>query len=103
MSKLFPSQQGLSLAVTHLNAPYGSVVCTGDLMESLSHGQLRASSIKAAAILSYLFVEVEPRLVMRCAMESGASFPMANQLYMETVKGGAPRSAPWESSIKNLL
>lgn len=86
-----------------MNAPYGPIVTTGDLADSLSHGELRAASIKAAAILSYLFIEVEPRLVMQCAMESGSSLPLANQLYAATIKGGAPRSTLWESSIKDLL
>ena len=103
MSNFNSPQHGLSMAVTHLNAPYGAIVCASDLIESLSQGELRAASAKAAAILSYLFVEVEPRLVMQCAMESGSSLPMANQLYSNTIKGGAPRSALWESSIKDLL
>lgn len=91
------------MAVTHLNAPYGAIVCASDLIESLSHGELRANSAKAAAILSYLFVEVEPRLVMQCAMESGSSLSLANKLYSDTIKSGAPRSASWESSIKDRL
>ena len=103
MSNSSPHQHGISMAVTHLNAPYGAIVSPGDLIESLSQGELRAASPKAAAILSYLFVEVEPRLVMQCAMESGSSRPLANQLYSDTIKGGAPRSALWESSIKALL
>lgn len=103
MSNSSPHQHGISMAVAHLNAPYGEIVSPGDLIESLSQGELRAASPKAAAILSYLFVEVEPRLVMRCAMESGSSLPMANQLYSDTIKGGAPRSALWESSVKALL
>lgn len=103
MSKLTLQQHGISMAVTHLNAPYGAIVCARDIIDSLSQGELRAASSKAAAILSYLFVEVEPRLVMQCAMESGSSLPMANQLYSNTIKGGAPRSPLWESSIKDLL
>lgn len=103
MSKINSQQHGISMAVTHLNAPYGAIVCANNLIESLSQGELRAASPKAAAILSYLFVEVEPRLVMQCAMESGSSLPMVNQLYSDTIRGGAPRSAPWESSIKALL
>ena len=103
MTKIYHSQHGLSMAVTHLNAPYGAIVCARDLVDSLSHGELRAASAKATAILSYLFIEVEPRLVMRCAIESGSSLPKANQLYSDTIKSGAPRSALWESSIKDLL
>lgn len=103
MSKNNQQQHGISMAVTHLNAPYGAIVCATDLIESLIQGELRAASPKAAAILSYLFVEVEPRLVMQCAMESGSSLPIVNQLYLDTIKGGAPRSALWESSITALL
>ncbi len=91
------------MAVTHLNAPYGSIVCPGDLIDSLRQGELRAASPKAAAVLSYLFVEVEPRLVMKCAVESGSTLMMANRLYLCTIQEGAPRSAPWESSVKDLL
>ena len=103
MPNLNPNQHGIAMAVTHLNAPYGAIVSPSDLIESLSQGGLRAASPKAAAILSYLFIEVEPQLVMRCAMESGSSLLKANQLYSDTIKGGAPRSALWESSIKALL
>lgn len=97
------AQPGLSMAMAHLNAPYGAIVCADDLASSLALGELRASSAKASAILSYLFVEVEPRLVMQCAREAGSSLPKANQLYLSTVQGGAPRSALWETSVKDVL
>ncbi len=91
------------MVVAHLNAPYGPVVCADDLAGSLAHGEIRAASAQAAAILSYLFIEVEPRLVMRCAMEAGATLPIANQLYSDTLKSGVPRSALWESSVMDIL
>ena len=94
---------GLSMAVTHWNAPYGSVVSVDDLAESLRHGEIRTSSENVAAILSYLFIELEVRPVMRCAMAAGATMPKANQLHLSMLEQGSPACPEWESSLRDLL
>ncbi|WP_082516723.1 hypothetical protein [Acidovorax sp. Leaf78] len=85
-----------SLIATHLNAPYGRIVSAGDVALSLTSGRLSAATKAANDILSGLFAEVEPRLILRCAQEEGAALEAVQRLYEETVVQGCVRSPEWE-------
>lgn len=91
------------LITSHLNAPYGAVVDVSDLVVSLCAGRLAAGSPQANAVLSYLFIEIEPRLIITCALEVGASWASVHALYGDTLAHAAPQSRQWESSVKGLL
>ena len=95
----------LGLAVTHLNAPAGSVLSEAQLTRSLRDGSVRgiADSPAAAALVSYLFVEVEPRLIAQCASDAGASLAQADLLYQESLRDGLPRVPAWEQAVVHLL
>ncbi len=83
----------LSLAVTHLNAPVGNCLTVAPL----------ADSPTAAALLRYLFVELEPRLIVLCAYETGTDVAHANMVYQENLQNAMPRVPAWGKSIEFLL
>lgn len=97
------SDSGLQLAVTHLNVPVGPVLTTEDLARALRSGSVAGFDKRAAAILSHLFVEVEPSLIARCAHEAGSDLRRANELYKESLQAHLPRVPQWEAAVEQLL
>lgn len=93
----------VALITSHLNAPYGGVLCAQDLAESLCIGRLVGKTEQANALLGYLFVETEPRLIATCALEVGSSLLRANQLYLDTLAHHAPRCPQWEHAVQGQL
>lgn len=95
----------LGLAVTHLNASTGPVLTTEQLAASLRAGSAAAlaASPAASALVRYLFVEVEPRLIAACARQAGAGLQLANQLYEENLRHAMPRVRAWEQAVAHLL
>ena len=93
------------MAATHLNAPTGPVLSAEQLAEALRAGSVDviAHWPAAAALVSYLFVEVEPRLITLCANEAGAGLAQANRLYQESLRDGLPRVSAWEQAVAHLL
>jgi hypothetical protein len=92
-----------ALITSHLNAPFGDVLCVQDLAESLSVGRLSAKTERANAVLGYLFVETEPRLIAACVQEVGSSMDNANRLYLETLDHQVPRCPLWERVFRGQL
>lgn len=74
-----------SMIATHLNTPYGKIVCEQDVIDSLRNGHFSATTEPANAILSALFLEILPELIYRCAREIGASQEAIFQLYQQSV------------------
>jgi len=98
------SKSGLDLAVTHMNAPVGPILTSEDLQSALRAGRLTAiQSPAAAALATYLFVELEPPLIVRCIREAGSDLHRANEMYEDTLRAKAPRSLSWERSVAELL
>jgi hypothetical protein len=97
------SASGLQLAVTHLNVPVGPVVTEDDLTRALQAGSVAGFDDKVAAVLSYLFVEIEPALIARCAREAGSDLRRANELYKESLQAHLPRVPRWEKAVEHLL
>ncbi|MGH8236814.1 MAG: hypothetical protein ACREXP_07295 [Steroidobacteraceae bacterium] len=97
------SASGLQLAVTHLNVPVGPLVTEGDLARALQAGSVAGFDDKVAAVLSYLFVEIEPALIARCARESGSDLRRANEPYKESLQAHLPRVPRWEKAVEHLL
>lgn len=93
----------VALITSHLNAPFGAVLSAQDLAESLCFGKLSAKTVQANALLAFLFVETEPRLIATCAHEVGTSLVNANQLYLDTLAHQAPRCPLWEHAVQELL
>lgn len=99
-----PTTAAIDLAVTHLNAPYGRIVSRVDLSRALQDGTLSAvDSESSANVLTYMFVELEPQLIIRCVNELRSGLTQANWLYQETLKSKAPPSPAWEKAIQHLL
>ncbi|MDI5922503.1 hypothetical protein QLQ86_17110 [Halomonas sp. LR5S13] len=96
---------GLSLAVTHLNVPYGDVVSEEELSLALRYGttQIDGISESSAAIIASAFVETTPNLLMRCINEAGADIRSANELYKESLRDNMPRCPEWEDAVKQFL
>lgn len=95
----------LDMAVTHLNASNGIVLSSSQLAAAL-----RAASIdilsgepSAAAAASYLFVEVDPRMIALCAYEAGTDVNSAHRLYESLVDRSMPRVPAWEESVGVFL
>jgi hypothetical protein len=97
------SDSGLQLAVTHLNVPVGPVLTTEDLAQALRAGSVAGLDKRAGAILSHLFVELEPGLIARCAHEAGSDLRRANELYKESLQAHLPRVPQWEKAVEELL
>lgn len=94
----------LGLAVTHLNASTGPVLTAAQLAHILRAGSVDAiADAPAAALASYLFIELEPRLITLCAHEAGADVMHANRLYQESLRHGMQRVPAWEKSVQYLL
>ena len=92
-----------SLITTHLNAPVGSILAGDDVLNSLRNGRLSAASEKANAILGAMFVEIEPRLIAKCALEANCTITRANLLCLDTLAHDFPKSPKWESSVEFLV
>lgn len=94
---------GLELAVTHLNAPVGPVVTVEHLAQALRAGSVAGLDKRTAAIVSHLFVELDPGLIARCAYEAGSDLRRANELYKESLTDHLPRVPDWENAIAHLV
>lgn len=95
----------LELAVTHLNASVGPILSIAQLAKALREGSIGATadSPTAAALVGYLFIEIDPRLISLCAREAGSDVSHANMLYQETLRHHLPRVAAWEKAMEYLL
>jgi len=95
----------LELAVNHLNASVGPVLEPAQLSHALRVGSVREMSAPplAAALVSSLFVELSPSLIMQCAAEAGATLSRVNQLYRETLADALPPVRGWEEAVGHLL
>lgn len=90
----------LPLIVAHLNTSTGPVLTAERMERTLRTGTLLGLPTdppEADALLASLFVEVEPRLIVLAARESGVSEAQLDALYRETLAWGAPRVPGWES------
>ena len=92
-----------ALIASHLNAPYGVVLMESDVLDSLKNGRLSGRSEKANAVLGGMFMEVEPRLIARCALEAQVTIKQANLLYLDTVAHAFPKCQQWESAVEYLV
>ena len=93
----------VALISSHLNAPFGAVLMESDVLESLRNGRLSGRTEQANAVLGGMFVEVEPRLIARCAREAKVTISQANCLYLDTVAHAFPKCPQWESSVEFLV
>ena len=82
----------------HLNTPYGKIVRAQDVIDSLKNGRFSATTEKANAILSALFLEIPPDLIFRCASEIGASQEAVYQLYRQSVQLTGLPCQEWEQA-----
>lgn len=98
-------QSNLELAVGHLNASLGRVLTVEQLASALRAGSVRRTSPSpaAAALISSLFTELAPNLILRCAAEAGADVEQVNQLYEEALADALPRAPAWETSVGHFL
>lgn len=92
-----------ALISSHLNAPFGAVLVESDVLDSLRNGRLSGQTEQANAVLGGMFVEIEPRLIGRCALEAHATIQQANLLYLDTVAHAFPKCPQWESSVEFLV
>lgn len=92
-----------ALISSHLNAPFGAVLVESDVLDSLKKGRLSGQTEQANAVLGGMFVEVEPRLIARCALEAHVTIEHANSLYQDTVANAFPRCPHWESAVGFLV
>jgi hypothetical protein len=93
---------GADLIVTHLNAPYGPVVEKAHLEQALRTGTLEGLPSDSAAVISSVFLECDPYLILRCAQEIGAPVTSVNQLYEECCRAPEVRSPAWEAAVAHL-
>lgn len=91
------------LISSHLNAPFGAILAETDILDSLRNGRLSGQTEQANAVLGGMFVEVDPRLIARCALEASATIKQANLLYLDTVAHAFPKCPRWESSVEFLI
>jgi hypothetical protein len=94
----------LSLAATHLNSSIGPVVTAAHVAQALHAGSITviADNPSAAAMVGYLFVELEPRLIALCTAEAQSDMAHANRLYTESLSHALPRVLAWENAVKYL-
>ncbi|OWQ90882.1 hypothetical protein CDN99_12030 [Roseateles aquatilis] len=102
---MFESSSGLDLAATHLNASVGPVVTAAHIAQALRAGSLQplVGDPDVEAMVSFLFVEVQPQLIARCATEAGVNLLQAHALYIDTLEKLAPRAPAWEAEMEPFL
>jgi hypothetical protein len=94
----------INFAVSHMNAPFGNELQAAQLVRALRCGKLEDPDLEpGAALVSYLFVELEPRTIVNCAIEAGSDLHHANELYLDIVSKSSPRSIQWEKAVEHLL
>lgn len=94
----------LGLAVTHMNTSVGRVLTKEELIKALRAGSVNAiDSPTSAAAINYLFVELDPQLIVSCAYDAGSDVAHANMIYQEGLLHAMPRVPIWEESIKYML
>jgi hypothetical protein len=93
----------LDLAVTHLNTSVGPVLSSVQLAAVLRSGLIDtlSESPEAAAAASYLFVEIEPRVIALCVLEAGTDLDHANALYESLLRDSLPRVPAWEEYVSS--
>ena len=99
------SQSALQLAVKHLNASVGQVLSPEQLASALRAGTVRGmtAAAPAAALVSSVFTELSPELILRCAEEAHTDVLRVNQLYRESLADKLPRAETWEHSVGHFL
>jgi hypothetical protein len=95
----------LDLAVTHLNAPVGACLTVAQLANVLRAGSadVIADSPAATALVRFLFVELDPRLIALCAYEAGSDIAHTHRLYQENLNHTMPRVPAWEQAVEYLI
>jgi len=91
-----------ALIACHMNAPYGPVLDEKAVWDSLREGKLSAASETANAILGAMFCEVEPELIVSCALEIKVPVAQAHRLYHDTLAHGFMRCPAWEQAAEVL-
>lgn len=86
-----------------MNAPYGAVVSAQDVIDSLQSGRFSAGDQRAIDILSAMFIESAPGLILRCANEVGAAQAALQQLYQQSVQVTGLRCLDWEATQGDLF
>ncbi len=92
-----------ALITTHLNAPFGAVLMEPDVLNSLKSGRLSGRTELANGVLGGMFVEVDPRLIARCALEAHVTIEQANLLYLDSLAHSFPKCPQWEASVEFLV
>lgn len=90
----------LGLIVTHLNAPVGPILTVAHLQAVLNAGSLAAVAHEPpviTALLSSLFVEISPPLILRAMIEVGSDHQRLQRLYQETLALGLPAVPYWQA------
>lgn len=98
-------QHWLDLVVTHLNVPVGNVLTADQLALALRKGSVASlsDSPHAAALISGLFAELSPQLILHAAAEAKADLAHVEQLYRESLAASMPRVASWEHAVEHML
>lgn len=91
-----------SMIAAHLNAPYGPLVSTNDVEESLRNGELSASTPAARDIMEDLFVECGISLIERAAREMGLPLEQVQLLQRSIDKTRLARIKQAEDSQAEL-
>jgi hypothetical protein len=99
------AQHWLNLAVTHLNAPVGEVLTTEQLALALRQGSVASLSKypEAVALISSLFGELPPQLILHAAAEAHADLLHVERLYEESLAAAMPRVTRWEHAVEHML
>ena len=90
-----------ALIATHLNAPYGPIVTPEDIERALVSGTVASvPNTTGQAIVSRLFQEHMPALILRAGREVHAGMPALFSLYHESVALGSARITAWEALVQ---
>ncbi|TAL86964.1 MAG: hypothetical protein EPN69_11825 [Rhodanobacter sp.] len=95
----------LHLAVGHLNVPVGDILTAGQLALAMQQGSLEslAESPSAAALVSSLFIDLPPGMILQAGAEAKADIKQLDKLYAATLAASMPRARAWEKTIEHML
>lgn len=100
-----PPYNALNLAVGHLNAPAGNCLTAGQLALAMRQGSLQplTDSPSAAALVSSLFIDLPPGLILQAGAQAKADVSQLDKLYVATLAASMPRARAWEKAIEHML
>jgi hypothetical protein len=81
------------------------MLSVNELVAALRAGSVMGTEVStiSAALIHSLFAELDPALILQCAIEANTDIAKVDQLYREALSDALPRVKEWEQSVEHFL